>query len=73
MMIPETASPANDPRTPGWMADGADWIQSHPDVKSVNYFDSISPKGYDFRVTRNAKTLAAYRAWGRLPHFSPMG
>ena len=23
-------------------------------------------------VTRNAKTLAAYRAWGRLPYFAPM-
>ena len=72
MMIPETASPANDPRTPGWIIDGGEWIQSHPNVKSVNYFDSISPKGYDFRVTRNAKTLAAYRAWGRLPYFAPM-
>ena len=73
MMIPETASPVNDPRTPGWIAQGAAWITAHPDVKSVNYFDSISPKGYDFRLSVNPQALAAYRAWGQQPYFSPMG
>lgn len=71
MIIPETASPAKDSRTPAWITQGAAWIQSHPDVKSVNYFDSVSPKGYDFRVTSNAKTLAAYKAWGQMSYFSP--
>ena len=72
MMIPETASPATDPRTPGWLIQGAAWIQAHPDVRSVNYFDSISPKGYDFRLSVNPQVLAAFRSWGQQSYFSPM-
>lgn len=63
LIAAETASPANDPRTPGWMAAAAAWIRLHPDFKAVSYFDSISPKGYNFQLGSNAATLAAYRSW----------
>ena len=50
MMIAETASPAADPRTPAWMAGAAKWIRHHTLVHAVSYFDSTSPKGYNFEV-----------------------
>jgi hypothetical protein len=69
MMIAETAAPAADPRTPKWMAGAAKWIHHHTYVHAVAYFDSTSPKGYNFRVTTNARTLAAFRAWGLRRYF----
>jgi hypothetical protein len=69
MMIPEVASPVNDPRTPGWITKGAKWIHHHTGVKSVTWFDSISPKGYNFQVMTNRATLKAFRAWGRRRYF----
>ena len=72
MMAAETASPANDPRTPGWMAGAAVWIQAHPDFKAVSYFDSVSPKGFNFRLTAPASVLSAYRAWGSKSYFKVM-
>src|SRR5579871_1775361 len=65
----ETASPAGDPRTPGWIAGAATWIRNHTDFKAVDYFDSISPKGYNFRLMTNAATIAAFRSWADLPWF----
>jgi hypothetical protein len=38
-------------------------------VHAVSYFDSTSPKGYNFKVTTNASTLAAFRAWGLRKYF----
>jgi hypothetical protein len=35
----------------------------------VSYFDSRSPKGYNFGVMTNRGTLAAFRAWGLRPYF----
>jgi hypothetical protein len=58
------ASPAADPRTPKWMLAGARWIHHHPLIHAVSYFDSTSPKGYNFQVASNRHTLAAFRAWG---------
>ncbi len=69
MMIAETASPASDPRTPAWMAGAAKWIHHHTLVHAVSYFDSMSPKGYNFEVTSNSRTLAAFRAWGLRRYF----
>jgi mannan endo-1,4-beta-mannosidase len=69
MMIPEVASPVNDPRTPGWITKGAKWIRHHTGVKSVTWFDSISPKGYNFQVMTNRATLKAFRAWGKRRFF----
>jgi hypothetical protein len=64
MVIAEVASPAADPRTPKWMLAGARWIHHHPLIHAVSYFDSTSPKGYNFQVASNRHTLAAFRAWG---------
>lgn len=69
LIVAETASPASDPRTPGWMSGAVVWAATHPDLKAVSYFDSTSPKGYNFRVASNAKTLAAFRAWGQATRF----
>ncbi|HEY8859349.1 MAG TPA: hypothetical protein VIM27_07840 [Gaiellales bacterium] len=69
MVIAETAAPAVDPRTPAWMAGAAKWIRHHGYVHAVSYFDSRSPKGYNFGVMTNPGTLAAFRAWGLRPYF----
>jgi hypothetical protein len=69
MMIAETASPAADPRTPRWMVGAAKWIRHHTYVHAVSYFDSTSPKGFNFRVATNRATLAAFRAWGLRKYF----
>jgi hypothetical protein len=69
MFIAETASPASDPRTPGWMAGAAKWIHHHTLVHAVSYFDSTSPKGYNFEVATNSHTLAAFRVWGLRKYF----
>ena len=69
MFIAETASPASDPRTPGWMAGAAKWIHHHTYVHAVSYFDSTSPKGFNFEVATNSSTLAAFRAWGLRTYF----
>jgi hypothetical protein len=69
MFIAETASPAADPRTPGWMVGAAKWIHHHTYVHAVSYFDSTSPKGYNFQVASNSRTLAAFRAWGLRRYF----
>jgi hypothetical protein len=69
MIIAETASPASDPRAPGWMVGAAKWIRHHGYVHAVSYFDSTSPKGYNFEVATNSSTLAAFRAWGLRRYF----
>jgi hypothetical protein len=69
MVIAETASPASDPRTPGWMVGAAKWIRHHGYVHAVSYFDSTSPKGYNFEVASDSSTLAAFRAWGLRRYF----
>ena len=43
---------------------------AHPTVKAVNFFDSISPKGYDFRLVANAALLTAFTNLG---HEANMG
>ncbi|HUZ84456.1 MAG TPA: glycosyl hydrolase [Gaiellales bacterium] len=70
MIVAETASPAGDPRTPAWIAGAGAWTVAHTDLKAVSYFDSTSPKGYNFRLASNARTLAAFSSWGRMAFFS---
>lgn len=65
--IAETASPGSDPRTPSWIAGAAQWVASSPNVAAVVYFDSMSPKGYDFRLYAHAAAFAAYKAWVSAP------
>jgi hypothetical protein len=38
----------------------------------VNFFDSISPKGYDFRLIANPALLAAFTALGQEPDMRAM-
>ena len=38
-------------------------------VHAVTYFDSMSPKGYNFEVASNGRTLTAFRAWGLRRYF----
>jgi len=69
MFIAETAAPAADPRTGAWMAGAAKWIHHHHWVHAVSYFDSMSPKGFNFQVASNSRTLSAFRAWGLRRYF----
>jgi hypothetical protein len=69
MMAAETASPAKDPRTPHWMLAASSWIRLHHQFKAISYFDSVSPKGYDFRLTATPTVLSTYRMWGSLGYF----
>jgi hypothetical protein len=61
--IAETASPGNDPRTPSWISGAAQWVAQSPNVAAVVYFDSVSPKGYDFRLYAHPATFTAYKSW----------
>jgi len=61
--IAETASPGTDPRTPSWIAGAAQWVAASPNVAAVVYFDSVSPKGYDFRLYAHPAAFTAYRTW----------
>jgi hypothetical protein len=65
--IAETASVGSDPRTPSWIAGAAQWAASSPNLAAVVYFDSVSPKGYDFRLYAHPATFAAYKSWVSLP------
>ena len=65
--IAETASVGSDPRTPSWISGAAQWVASSPNVAAVVYFDSMSPKGYDFRLYAHAAAFAAYKAWVSAP------
>jgi len=69
-MIAETAANSLDARGPGWLGDAGPWVQTHPNVAAVVYFDSISPKGYDFRLFANQPMFLAYQAWGVSPYFA---
>ena len=69
-VIAETASANSDPRTPGWIAGAAQWAQANPNVAAISYFDSVSPKGYDFRLQPNASVFGAYQSWLQLPYFA---
>ena len=41
------------------------WAALHPAVKAVNFFDSISPKGNDFRLIAHPALLAAFTTLGQ--------
>jgi beta-mannanase len=61
LFIAETAATATDPRAPSWITGAEAWAQSHPNLAAVVYFDSISPKGCDFRLYANQPAHAAFR------------
>ena len=60
--IAETASNSLVTQTPAWIESIGQWATSHPDTQAIVYFDSISPKGYDFRLLAHPAELAAFRA-----------
>ena len=64
-IVGETASLGSDPATPAWIAAYGTWAALHPAVKAVNFFDSISPKGNDFRLIAYPALLAAFTTLGQ--------
>jgi hypothetical protein len=63
-IVGETASLGSDPATPAWITAYGAWAALHPAVKAVNFFDSISPKGNDFRLIAYPALLAAFTTLG---------
>jgi hypothetical protein len=48
------------------------WVHAHHHIKALVYFDSVSPKGYDFRVQTSRSALHAFRRWGHGPYWNRM-
>ena len=75
LMIAETGS-MEDPHSSGhkanWMTRARKWVHAHPHIRALVYFDSISPKGYDFRVQTSGSALHAFRRWGRGSYWNMM-
>jgi hypothetical protein len=71
-IVGETASLASVASTPGWIEAYGPWAAAHPTVRAVNFFDSISPKGYDFRLVANAALLTAFRNLGQEANMGAM-
>jgi hypothetical protein len=71
-IVGETASLASVAATPGWIQAYGAWAAAHPTVKAVNFFDSISPKGYDFRIVANAALLTAFTNLGQEANMGAM-
>jgi beta-mannanase len=59
--VAETASTSTNPQTPAWIASIGPWAAAHTDTAAIVYFDSISPKGYDFRLLCHPTVLDAFR------------
>jgi hypothetical protein len=74
-MIAETGS-MEDPHAAGrkahWLKRARKWVHAHGHIKAVVYFDSVSPKGYDFRVQTSGSSLKAFRRWGRGTYWNRM-
>ncbi len=64
-IVGETASLSSNAETPAWIEAYGSWAALHPHVKAITYFDSISPKGNDFRLIAHASVLAAFAALGQ--------
>jgi hypothetical protein len=71
-IVGETASLASVAATPGWIEAYGAWAAAHPTVKAVNFFDSISPKGYDFRLVANPALLTAFTNLGQEANMGAM-
>ena len=59
-VVAETASNSSEAGTPGWIESFGPWAAAHPDVAAIVYFDSISPKTYDYRLIAYPQNLAAF-------------
>jgi Glycosyl hydrolase family 26 len=63
-IVGETASLSSNADTPAWIEAYGAWAAQHPQVRAITYFDSISPKGNDFRLMAHASVLSAFAALG---------
>ena len=48
------------------------WVHAHGKLKALVYFDSVSPKGYDFRVQTSGSAFHSFRRWGRGSYWNTM-
>ena len=64
-VVGETGSLTALSQTPAWIEAYGAWAGAHPQVKAITFFDSVSPKGYDFRLMANPAALAAFSALGQ--------
>ena len=75
LMIAETGS-MEDPHASGrkakWMTRARKWVHAHHHLKALVYFDSVSPKGYDFRVQTSGSAVHAFRRWGHGTYWNRM-
>jgi hypothetical protein len=75
LMIAETGTmedPHNGGRKANWLSRAKRWVRAHTHIKALVYFDSISPKGYDFRVRTSGSSFRAFRKWGRGTYWNRM-
>ncbi len=75
LMIPETGvmeDPALATHKAGWISGASVWLQSHPGIKAVSYFDSISPAHYNFTATSSSTAFTAFRTWGATGYFNTL-
>jgi hypothetical protein len=71
-IVGETASLASVAATPAWIEAYGAWAALHPAVKAVNFFDSISPKGNDFRLIAYPALLTAFTNLGQEANMGAM-
>ncbi len=71
-IVGETASLASVAATPAWIEAYGPWAALHPAVKAVNFFDSISPKGNDFRLIAYPALLTAFTNLGQEANMGAM-
>jgi len=64
-IVGETASLSSNAETPAWIEAYGAWAAQHPQVKAMTYFDSMSPKGNDFRLIAHPVALDAFTALGQ--------
>ena len=73
IMIAETSSVETGGSKAAWITDAGAWIQGHPDIKALCWFDTNeSSTGIDWRVDSSASSYAAFLALASEPYFSDM-
>lgn len=73
IMITEVGSMDRGGRTKAdWIALFAQWVEAHPGVGAVTWFDTDTHPGYDekWRIDTDAESLAAYKAMAASARFS---
>ena len=73
IMITEVGAMDRGGRTKAdWITLFARWVEAHPAVGAVTWFDTDTHPGYreKWRIDTDAESLAAYRAMARSPRFS---